>query len=169
MASGNRGQAFDAAAAQGVIDQHKHLAGAMLPILHALQEEFGHVDTQTVPMIAEALNVSKAEVHGVITFYHDFHTRPQGRHVVKLCLAEACQSMGCEGIRDHVLKKHGIEIGGTTFDGGLTIEAMYCLGNCSLAPAAFVDGQLVGRLTAGKLDALIEVLPQTEAGARHGH
>ena len=160
---------FDAAAAQGVIDQHKHLAGAMLPILHALQEEFGHVDPLNVPLIALALNVSKAEVHGVITFYHDFHTRPQGRHVVKLCLAEACQSMGCEGIRDHLLRKHGIEIGGTTFDGGLTVEAVYCLGNCSLSPAAFIDSELVGRLTAGRLDALIEALPDTTTGARHGH
>lgn len=160
---------FDAAAAQGVIDQHKHLAGAMLPILHALQEEFGCVDPQNVPLIALALNVSKAEVHGVITFYHDFHMKPQGRHVVKLCLAEACQSMGCEAIRDHALKKYGIEIGGATFDGGLTVEATYCLGNCSLAPAAFVDGQLVGRLTAGKLDALIAALPDATTGARHGH
>jgi formate dehydrogenase subunit gamma len=164
MASGTRGQAFDAEAAQGVINQHKHLSGAMLPILHALQDEFGHIDPQNVPLIAEALNVSKAEVHGVITFYHDFKTKPQGRHVVKLCLAEACQSMGCEAIRDHVLKKHGVEIGGTTFDGELTIESVYCLGNCALSPAAFIDNELVGRLTAGKLDALIESL-----GARHDH
>lgn len=155
---------FDAAAAQGVIDRHRHLDGAMLPILHALQEEFGYVDTKAVPLIAETLNVSKAEVHGVITFYHDFHIKPQGRHVVKLCLAEACQAMGCTSIRDHMLKKHGVEIGGTTFDGGLTIEAIYCLGNCSLSPAALIDGQLVGRLTAGKLDALIEAL-----GTRHDH
>ena len=164
MSRGDPRGPFDAAAAQGVIDQHKHLAGAMLPILHALQEEFGHVDPQNVPLIAETLNVSKAEVHGVITFYHDFHTKPKGRHSVKLCLAEACQAMGCEGIRDHMLKKHSVEIGGTTFDGALTIEAIYCLGNCSLSPAALVDGQLVGRLTAGKLDALIEAL-----GTRHDH
>ena len=160
---------FDAAAAQGVIDRHRHLDGAMLPILHALQEEFGYVDTMAVPLIAEALNVSKAEVHGVITFYHDFKTKPQGRHVVKLCLAEACQSMGCNAIRDHVLQKHGVEMGGTTFDGGLTIEAVYCLGNCSLAPAAFVGGALAGRLTAGRLDALIAALPQSQTGARHAH
>lgn len=164
MSRGNPRGPFDAAAAQGVIDQQKHLAGAMLPILHALQEEFGHVDPQNVPLIAETLNVSKAEVHGVITFYHDFHTKPQGRHVVKLCFAEACQAMGCEGIRDHVLKKHGVAMGGTTFDGGLTVEAAYCLGNCSLSPAALVDGHLVGRLTAGKLDALIESM-----GTRHDH
>ena len=156
--------AFDATAAQGIVDRHMHLAGAMLPILHALREEFGYIDVKAVPLIAATLNVSKAEVHGVISFYHDFNTRPHGRHVVKLCLAESCQSMGCDSIRDHLLRKHAIALGGTTPDGRLTIEPVYCLGNCALSPAALVDGELIGRLTAGKLDAIVEHL-----GARHVH
>ena len=158
------GAPFDIAATRSVIDKHKHLAGAMLPILHALQEEFGHIDTRSVPLVAEALNLSKAEVHGVISFYHDFKTKPHGRHVVKLCLAESCQSMGCDGLRDHLLAKHDVALGGTTFDGRLSVEAVYCLGNCALSPAALIDGELFGRLTAGKLDALVEQL-----GTRHDH
>lgn len=165
----SRSEAFSAGAALEVINQHKHLAGAMLPILHALQAEFGFVDTRAVPLIADALNVSKAEVHGVITFYHDFKTKLQGTHVIKLCLAESCQSMGCDAIKAHLMHKYGIEMGGTTADGRLTLEAVYCLGNCSLAPAAFVDDALVGRLTAGRLDARIEALGAKPDGARHDH
>lgn len=169
LRSNARAEAYDASIALKVINQHKHLAGAMLPILHALQAEFGYVDKQTVPLIAEALNVSKAEVHGVISFYHDFKTKPQGAHVIKLCLAEACQSMGCDGIKAHVLRKHSLEMGGTTADGKLTIEAVYCLGNCSLAPAALVGDALVGRLTAARLDTLVEALGVKPAGAHHAH
>ena len=165
----SRGEAFDAGAALAVINQHTHLAGAMLPILHALQETFGYVDTRAVPLIAEALNVSKAEVHGVITFYHDFKTKPQGTQVVKLCLAEACQSMGSDRIRDHLLHKHGVAMGGTTADGRLTVEAIYCLGNCSLAPAAFIDDALVGRLTPARLDDRMDALAAKADSTRYDH
>jgi formate dehydrogenase subunit gamma len=149
---------WDEAAAREVIAAHVHLEGAMLPILHALQERFGYIDARNQPLIAAALNVSRAEVHGVVTFYHDFKTAPAGRHVVKLCRAEACQSMGGDQLAEHLAREHGLAMGDTTPDGRLSIEAVYCLGNCALSPAALVDGDLVGRLDAGRLDALVHDL-----------
>src|SRR6476646_1530813 len=123
---------WDAEIAAALIASRRHLDGAMLPILHALQEEFGYIDREAIPLVAEALNVSRAEVHGVVSFYHDFRTQPAGRHVFKLCRAEACQSMGCEALVEHLAAEHGISMGETTPDGRLTVEAVYCLGNCAL-------------------------------------
>jgi len=146
---------FDREAAEGIIASMAHLEGAMLPVLHALQERFGYIDEEVVPLVADALNLSRAEVHGVVTFYHDFRRRPPGRHVLKLCRGEACQSMGCERLVDHLAAMHGLSMGGTSADGRLTVEAVYCLGNCALAPAALIDGDPVGRLDADVLDALV--------------
>jgi len=147
---------WDTAAAQAVVDDMKGMPGAMLPILHALQEEFGYVDRAAVPIIAEALNVSRAEVHGVVSFYHEYRNAPAGRRVLKLCRAEACQSMGCEALVEHLRGEHAILVDSTTPDGRLTIETVYCLGNCALSPAALLDGELVGRVDAAFLDDLCE-------------
>ncbi len=140
---------------QRIIDDLKQLPGALLPILHAVQERFGFVDEAVVPVIAEALNLSRAEVHGVVTFYHDFRRAPAGSHVLKLCRAEACQSMGCEALAAGLSRQLGISFGETSADGRLTLEAVYCLGNCALAPAAMLDGKVHGRLDGRKVAALL--------------
>jgi formate dehydrogenase subunit gamma len=129
--------------------------GAMLPILHALQTEFGYIDRAAEPMIAEALNVTRAEVHGVVTFYHDFRHEPAGRHVLRLCRAEACQAAGGDALAAEAERRLGTPIGTTAPGGGVTLEAVYCLGLCATAPSAMLDGRVVGRLDAGRLDALI--------------
>ncbi len=139
-----------------VIAAHQAGEGPLLPILHALQETFGHVPREAVPMVAESLNLSRAEVHGVVTFYHDYRAEPAGRHVIKLCRAEACQSMGCESLVAHAEKKLNVACGETTADGRVTLEPVYCLGLCATAPSALVDGRVVGRLTAQKLDAILD-------------
>lgn len=146
---------WDAGIAAALIETHRRLDGAMLPVLHALQEEFGCIPPEALPLVAEALNVSRAEVHGVVTFYHDFRETPAGRHVLKLCRAEACQSVGCEALADHLAVRHGIAAGETSADGSLTVENTYCLGNCALGPAAMLDGELLGRLDADRLDAIV--------------
>ncbi len=137
------------------IAEHRDLPGALLPILHAVQEAFGYVDDAAVPIIARELNLSRAEVHGVVTFYHDFRRRAAGRHVLRLCRAESCQAMGCERLADDLRSQLGIDFGDTTSDGKVTLEAVYCLGNCALSPAAVLDGELHGRLDERKLAALL--------------
>ena len=132
--------------ASALIAEQKDVPGALLPTLHALQNEFGYIDDAAVPLVAEALNLSQAEVHGVVSFYHDFRRVPAGRRVLKICRAEACQSMGGEALASHYK---------TNPDGSLTVEAVYCLGNCALAPAAMLDGELLGRVTREKLDGLL--------------
>ncbi len=129
--------------------------GPLLPILHALQEEFGYIDEAAEPLIAEALNITRAEVHGVITFYHDFRRAPAGRHVLKLCRAEACQAAGGDPLAARAESRLGIAFGGTTPDGRITLEPVYCLGLCSVSPSAMIDGRLVARLDEKKLDALL--------------
>lgn len=141
-----------------VIAQHVQGQGTLLPMLHALQAVFGCVPEAAVPMVAHALNLSRAEVHGVVTFYHDFRRAPPGRHVVKLCQAEACQAMGCRDLAEHAQDRLGVALGGTTGDGRVTVEAIYCLGLCSTAPSAMIDGRVHGRVTAARLDALLEAL-----------
>lgn len=141
-----------------VIAELQHLEGPMLPILHRLQEEFGYIPEIAKQIIANALNLSRAEVHGVITFYHDFRAQPAGRHVLKLCRAEACQSMGCEPLADKIKAKLGIDWHETTPDGAVTLEPVFCLGLCAQAPAAMLDGELHARLDEHCLtDILAEV------------
>lgn len=138
-----------------IIAQYRHLEGATLVILHALQDAFGHVPEPAIPMIAAALNLSRAEVHGVFTFYHDFRREPAGRHVLKLCRAEACQAAGGDALAALAEARLGIAIGHTTADRRVTLEPTYCLGLCATAPSAMLDGRVVGRLDASRLDALV--------------
>ncbi|HEX8045931.1 formate dehydrogenase subunit gamma [Rhizobium sp.] len=135
-----------AARAGVIIDTMKSMEGPLLPILHGIQEEFGYVPQDTLPLIAKALNLSRAEVHGVMTFYHDYRDHPAGRHVLKLCRAEACQSMGGDRLAERVKRLLGIDFHQTTLDGSVTLEPVYCLGLCACAPAAMLDGELHGRL-----------------------
>ena len=134
----------------------QHLPGALLPILHALQEEFGYIDDAMIPLIAEGLNISHAEVHGVISFYHDFRRAPAGRHMLQICRAESCQAMGCNSLIAHVEKNLGVKMGETSGDGNFTLRPVYCLGNCALSPAVMLDGQPYGRVSAAVADSLIE-------------
>lgn len=143
-----------AARAAAVVAERRNLEGPLLPILHELQAEFGHVPQEALPVIAEALNLSKAEVHGVVTFYHDFRKEPAGRHVIKLCRAEACQSMGGDAIAARLQALLGIGFHETAKDGSVTLDPVYCLGLCACAPAALVDGEPVGRLDDEALEAI---------------
>jgi formate dehydrogenase subunit gamma len=146
---------WDTEIARGIIEAKKDDPGAMLPILHALQEYFGYIDRAAEPMIADILNLSRAEVHGVVTFYHDFRERPAGRHVLKICRAESCQARGGEVFAARAATRLGVPFGGTTADGCVTLESVYCLGLCSVSPSAMLDGRIVARLDANKLDGLL--------------
>ena len=132
--------------------------GALLPILHGLQAAFGHVPDAAVPIVAGALNLSRAEVHGVLTFYHDFHREPGGAHQVRLCRAEACQARGGDALAAHAEAAIGVAMGETTLDRRVTLAPVYCLGLCASGPAAMIDGQPVARLTAVRFDALVAEL-----------
>jgi len=138
-----------------IIAEHKSREGATLPILHALQEAFGYVPEPAIPMVAAALNLSRAEVHGVFTFYHDFRKAPPGHHVLKLCRAEACQAAGGDVLAARAEAKLGISVGSTTPDDRITLEPVYCLGLCACAPSAMLDGRMVGRLDEARIDALV--------------
>lgn len=138
-----------------IVDAHRALEGPLLPMLHALQEAFGYIPTQAHGPICDALNITRAELHGVITFYHGFREKPAGRHVLKICRAEACQSVGGAAVADALLAKLGLEWHDTTANGAVTIEPVYCLGMCACAPAAMVDDRVVGRVDAAKLDKLL--------------
>ena len=148
-------EAWNVDRAQTIIAQFNDSEGPLLPILHAMQETFGCVPEAAASVIADALNLSRAEVHGVITFYHDFRREPAGRHVLKLCRAEACQSCGCDDLIEHAQSRLGVKLGDTTADGRITLEPIYCLGLCSTAPSGMIDGKLVGRLDRKKLDRLL--------------
>jgi formate dehydrogenase subunit gamma len=152
----NQTQTWDADRALSRIRELENLPGALLPILHALQEEFGYVDHEAVPLVAEALNLSKAEVHGVLSFYHDFRHSPPGRHILRICRAEACQSMGCEKLAAHVERRLGVKAGETTADRSFTVESVYCLGNCALSPSVMLDGKPYGRVSPQVADVLID-------------
>ncbi len=138
-----------------VISEFKGLEGPLLPILHGVQEEFGYVPGEALPVIAEALNISNAEVHGVVTFYHDYRNHPAGRHVLKICRAEACQSMGGDAMAARIQQLLGIGFHETAQDGSVTLEPIYCLGLCACAPAAMLDGQVIGRLDDEKLEEIV--------------
>ena len=139
---------------------HTH-PGPLLQVLHAVQASLGHIPAAAVPVIAAGLNLSRAEVHGVITFYHHFRQASPGRHTVQVCQAEACRSMHCETLTQHVKQRLGIDFHGTSVDQRFTLESVYCLGNCACAPALMIDGQLHGRVTPTAFDALIAELDAT--------
>lgn len=143
-----------AAKTSAIIADLKQLEGPLLPILHGIQEEFGYVPHDALPIIAEALNISNAEVHGVVTFYHDYRSHPAGRHVLKICQAEACQSMGSDAIAAKAKQLLGIGFHETSADGAVTLEPVYCLGLCACAPSAMLDGEVIGRLDAERLEEI---------------
>lgn len=149
---------WDESLAAEIVARHAHLDGATLPILHALQATFGYVDRACVPMVAEAMNLSRAEIHGVITFYHDFRGEPAGRHLIKLCRAEACQAVGAVALADHVKRKLGVDWHGTTADGRVTLEPVFCLGLCACGPAALVDDEPVSGLDIAAFDTRLQEL-----------
>lgn len=138
-----------------IVKELKGLEGPLLPILHDIQGEFGHVPQAALPVIADGLNLSRAEVHGVVTFYHDFRARPAGRHVLKLCQAEACQSMGSDAVAARIKQLLGIDFHETTHDGSVTLEPVYCLGLCACSPSAMLDGEVIGRLDDEKIDEIV--------------
>jgi formate dehydrogenase subunit gamma len=136
------------------------MPGALLPVLHRVQEKLGYIPGEAVAMIARELNLSRADVHGVITFYHDFRQEPPGACVVKVCQAEACQAMGAEALTQHARSRLGAALHETSADRAYTLEPIYCLGNCALSPAIMLDGQLHGRVSAERFDALIAAARQ---------
>lgn len=140
---------------RALVAAHRGDRGALLPILHRIQDEFGYVDSDVVPVLAAELNISRADVHGVVTFYTDFRAEPAGRTVVRLCRAEACQSVGAEALVAYAERTLGVKVGQTTPDGSVTLEQVFCLGNCALGPAGQIDERLHGRLTPARLDALV--------------
>jgi formate dehydrogenase subunit gamma len=129
--------------------------GPLLEVLHAIQAALGYVPPAAVPVVAEGLNLSRAEVHGVVTFYHYFRRTPPGTHTVSLCRAEACQSMGADRLAEHAKRRLGVDFHETTADGQFSLEPIYCLGNCACSPAAMIDGRLYGRVTPERFDALL--------------
>ena len=130
--------------------------GALLPILHAIQDELGYVPEAAVPIVAEVLNLSRAEVHGVVTFYHFYRTKPPGKQTLYVCRAEACQSMGSRELEDYARRKLKIDFHQTTPDGRFSLEPVYCLGNCACSPAVMVDETVYGRVTADRLDEILK-------------
>ena len=146
---------FDVDLARTLIDGKRTIPGATLPILHDLMERFGYIDDAAIPLIADALNISRAEALGVVSFYHDFRRSPVNGRVLKLCRAESCQAMGCEDLVSHLATRHGVTADGARGGSSIHVESVYCLGNCALSPAALLDGQPIGRLDRDRLDAIV--------------
>ncbi|WP_121066732.1 formate dehydrogenase subunit gamma [Chachezhania antarctica] len=140
---------------RALISDHLHLEGPLLPMLHAIQRSFGYIPEAAMPLIADALNITRAELHGVISFYHDFRKAPAGRHIVKICRAEACQAVGGNALAQRTLEKLGVDWHGTTINGAVTVEPVYCLGMCACGPAAMVDDRVVARVDAARMDTLL--------------
>jgi formate dehydrogenase subunit gamma len=149
-------------AVRGICLRLKTVPGPLMPILHAVQDELGFVPHDAVPLIARELNLSIAEVHGVVTFYHYFRTDPGGRHVVHLCRAEACQSVGAAAVEAHAKRSLGVDFHGTTSDGAIRLEPVYCLGNCALGPSIMIDDRLHGRVSPQRFDELMTSARSTE-------
>jgi formate dehydrogenase subunit gamma len=144
-----------------VVRRFADTPGALLPMLHGVQHALGYVPAEAVPKIAAALNLSRAEVHGVVSFYHEFRSTPPGRHTLKICRAESCQAVGADALVAEATLRAGIALGATSADGQLTVEPIYCLGLCALSPAIMLDDHLHARVTPAGLDALLDALPET--------
>ena len=138
-----------------VLEERKHLPGALLPILHGIQDALGYVPREAIAQIAQALNLSRTEIHGVVSFYHHFRTSPPGRHTVYLCRAESCQSMGANQLVEHAKAKLGVDFHETTQDGAFTLEPVYCLGNCACSPAMMIDKEVYGRVTPERFEEVV--------------
>jgi len=152
-----------AAAIDAIVAARQDMPGALLPILHEIQDTQGHIPEAAVPVIARALNLSRAEVHGVITFYHHFRQQPAGRHVIQVCRAEACQAVGAEALAEHATRALGCGFHETTADGAVTLEPVYCLGQCACGPAVMVGERLHGYVDAQRFDALVRSLREAQA------
>jgi formate dehydrogenase subunit gamma len=137
-----------------VVARHRGERGALLPVLHAIQAELGHVPQEAVPVLAEELNLSRADVHGVVTFYHDFRREPAGRTTVRICRAEACQALGADRLVSYA-RESGLPLGETTADGSVTVEQVFCLGNCALGPSVEANGRLYGRVGPARLGSIL--------------
>ncbi len=148
-------------AVRTILDQHQGVPGALLPILHAIQDSQGYVPPDSVPMIAKSLNLSRAEVHGVITFYHYFRETPPGRKTVYVCRAESCQSMGSDILEAHAKKSLGVDYYENTADGQFSLEPVYCLGNCACSPSVMIDNEVHGRVTPDRFDEIIKAAKVT--------
>ena len=151
-------RAWDRKVGREIIERLQDLPGAMLPILHALQDEFGYIHADAIPMIADALVLSRAEVLGVIEFYHDFRQEPAGRHILRVCRAESCQAMGGESLVSHLCSRLGVKMDETTPDGAVTLKTVYCLGNCALSPSVLLDDRLYGRVSRQRADELLDLV-----------
>lgn len=147
---------FSVEEAREIVAELKRLEGPLLPILHALQARFGHVPEEAIRLVSAELNLSRAEVHGTMSFYHDFHAEPHGRRVLKVCRAEACQARGGDGIADAFEAALGVRMGETAPGGQVSLEAVYCVGLCAIGPNAMLDGRPVARLTSAKVEQLVE-------------
>lgn len=146
---------FDISVIESIVAQHKTLPGAMLPILHEIQDRAGYIPSEAVPLIARELNVSRAEVHGVVTYYHHFLTTPPGRHLVRICRAEACQAVGAEALAAHAKAALACDFDETTADGAFTLLPVYCLGQCACGPALMLGDELHARVSPDKFDRLL--------------
>jgi formate dehydrogenase subunit gamma len=153
--SGNGSGGFDARVIDDIVAALADKPGALMTVLHAVQERLGCIPPESVPAIAHALNLSRAEVHGVISFYHDFRSTPPGRKIIRVCRAESCQAMGAAALAAHIQSHLGINFGQTSGDGEFTLEPVYCLGNCACSPAIVVGDDLHGRVNAERFDEII--------------
>ncbi len=153
--STNGGPGFDARAVDEIVAGLADKPGALMPVLHAVQERLGYIPAEAVPAIARGLNLSRAEVHGVISFYHDFHTHRPGRTVIRVCRAESCQAMGAVALAAHIQARLGIDFGQTSANGDFTLEPVYCLGNCACSPAIVVGDDLYGRVNSERFDEIL--------------
>jgi len=147
---------------ESAVTDHKDKLGALLPVLHSIQDKLGHVPNEAVPMIAVRMSLSRAEIHGVMSFYHDFRQQPAGQHIIHLCRAEACQAMGSRELERHVRGRLGVDYGETTADGLFTLEPVYCLGNCACSPSIRINDEFHARVTADKFDGLVDRLEAEE-------
>lgn len=150
-----RFEPWSAERGRAVIAAEANRPGALLPIFHSLQDTFGCVSEEAIRLVAEMLNLTRAEVYGVASFYHDFRREPPGRHVLKLCRAESCQARGGDALAERAQRRLGIKFGETTPDGRVTLDAVYCLGLCALSPSAMLDGEVVARLDETEIDDLV--------------
>lgn len=149
-----------------IVADFKGRPGPLLEVLHSIQASLGYVPEAVIPLVAEGLNLSRAEVHGVVTFYHYFRRTAPGKHTISLCRAEACQSMGADALADHARERLGVDFHETTADGQFTLEPIYCLGNCACSPAAMVDGRLFGRVNAARFDEIVAERDERTGAAR---
>jgi formate dehydrogenase subunit gamma len=153
---------YDAAIATEIINQFGAAPEMLVQVLHAFVQRYGYISKEAIKQIANELNLSRADVHGVVNFYHDFRTTPPGDHIVKICQAEACQAMGSRALTAHAEEKLGIEMHGTTGDGSLSLEPVYCLGNCACSPAVMIDEKVYGRVSAHDFDGLIDACGESQ-------